>query len=138
MLQGGDFTHHNGTGGKSIYGEMFPGTPRPYPLFLVILNCSGRRELQTQAQPTRALVYGQRGTQHQRFTGLSTLGNAQYVQLTWPQFFITTVVTPWLNGKHVVFGEVAEGMDVVKQVESTGTESGRTQAKVTITSSGEV
>ena len=55
-----------------------------------------------------------------------------------PQFFITTVVTPWLNGKHVVFGEVAEGMDVVKQVESVGTDSGRTQVKVTITSSGEV
>lgn len=54
------------------------------------------------------------------------------------QFFITTVITPWLDDKHVVFGEVAEGMNVVKQVESVGTESGRTRAKVTITSSGEV
>lgn len=54
------------------------------------------------------------------------------------QFFVTTVITPWLDGKHVVFGEVAEGMDVVKQVESVGTESGRTRTKVTITSSGEM
>lgn len=54
------------------------------------------------------------------------------------QFFVTTVVTPWLDGKHVVFGEVAEGMEVVKQVEAVGTESGRTRTKVTITSSGVV
>ena len=66
------------------------------------------------------------------------LGNTLSATLTRSQFFITTVVTPWLDGMHVVFGEVADGMDVVKQVESIGTESGRPQAKVTITSSGEV
>lgn len=54
------------------------------------------------------------------------------------QFFITTVVTSWLDGKHVVFGEVVEGMDIVKAVEAVGTDSGRPQAKVTITSSGTV
>lgn len=54
------------------------------------------------------------------------------------QFFITTVTTPWLDGKHTVFGEVIEGMDVVKAVEAIGTDSGRPKAKVTITSSGEV
>ena len=54
------------------------------------------------------------------------------------QFFITTVVTSWLDGKHVVFGEVVEGMDIVRQIEGKGSESGRPQAKVTITSSGVV
>ncbi|MFI6062772.1 peptidylprolyl isomerase [Streptomyces sp. NPDC051286] len=54
------------------------------------------------------------------------------------QFFITTIVTSWLDGKHVVFGEVEgqESMDLVKKIESYGSQSGRTQAKVTIADSG--
>lgn len=49
------------------------------------------------------------------------------------QFFITTVVTSWLDGKHVVFGEVADekSMNVVKMIESTGTTSGETKGKPT-------
>ena len=54
------------------------------------------------------------------------------------QFFITTVVTSWLDGKHVVFGEVEEGMDVVKQIEAAGSDSGRPKSRVVITSSGEL
>ena len=52
------------------------------------------------------------------------------------QFFITTVVTDWLDGKHVVFGEVAEGQDVVKTIEGKGSRSGRPSAKVVVTASG--
>ncbi|KAJ3565528.1 hypothetical protein NP233_g7576 [Leucocoprinus birnbaumii] len=54
------------------------------------------------------------------------------------QFFITTVRTPWLDGKHVVFGEVVEGMDVVKAIEAQGSQSGTPKSLVTITASGEV
>eukprot|EP00005_Dracoamoeba_jomungandri_P009664 CAMPEP_0174270514 /NCGR_PEP_ID=MMETSP0439-20130205/44737_1 /TAXON_ID=0 /ORGANISM="Stereomyxa ramosa, Strain Chinc5" /LENGTH=99 /DNA_ID=CAMNT_0015359883 /DNA_START=18 /DNA_END=317 /DNA_ORIENTATION=- len=54
------------------------------------------------------------------------------------QFFITTVKTKWLDGKHVVFGKVIEGLDVVKKVEAVGTQKGTPTATVIISDSGEL
>ena len=54
------------------------------------------------------------------------------------QFFITTVKTAWLDGKHVVFGEVMEGMDVVYKIEAVGSPSGATSKPVVIVKSGEL
>merc|ERR1712100_933610 len=54
------------------------------------------------------------------------------------QFFLCTVATPHLNGKHVVFGNVVEGMDVVKLIEKEGSSSGKTNRPVTIDNCGEV
>ena len=54
------------------------------------------------------------------------------------QFFITTVVTSWLDGKHCVFGKVVEGMDVLNEMEKVGSRSGSTSADVTIADCGEL
>lgn len=104
MLQGGDFTRGNGTGGKSIYGEKFADE-----------NFAKRHD-----RPGLLLMAN---------AGPNTNGS---------QFFITTVVTPWLDGKHVVFGEVVDGMDIVKKIEGAGSSSGATRGRITIDASGQL
>jgi cyclophilin family peptidyl-prolyl cis-trans isomerase len=54
------------------------------------------------------------------------------------QFFLTTVKTEWLDGKHVVFGKVVEGMDIVYAVEKQGTQSGKTKTEVGIADCGQL
>jgi peptidyl-prolyl isomerase F (cyclophilin D) len=54
------------------------------------------------------------------------------------QFFLCTEKTPWLDGKHVVFGQVIEGMDVVRKIESLGSESGDTAARILVADCGQL
>ncbi|WJV44715.1 peptidylprolyl isomerase [Streptomyces flavofungini] len=104
MLQGGDFTHGNGTGGKSIFGATF-------------------------ADENFSL-------KHDRPFLLSMANRGPNTNSS--QFFVTTVTTPWLDGKHVVFGEVVEGEDLVKQIEALGSRSGALSSDVVIKASGTV
>ena len=72
-------------------------------------------------------------------TGLLSMANAG-PNTQGSQFFITTAVTSWLDGKHVVFGKVMDdaSMAVVKKVEALGSSSGKTSKKITIEKSGEL
>lgn len=87
MMQGGDITNQNGTGGKSIYGNKFADEgiwiPHTIPGLLSMAN-----------------------------SGPNTNGS---------QFFITYKETPWLDGKHTVFGRVIQGMDIVRKAEKVKT-----------------
>jgi peptidylprolyl isomerase len=73
---------------------------------------------------------------------LKPLTDLSFLYSNGSQFFITTVVTSWLDGKHVVFGEVADeaSMKVVKEIEAVGSSSGaiRSNVKPTIVAAGEL
>ncbi|KAL3477816.1 peptidyl-prolyl cis-trans isomerase D [Aspergillus californicus] len=104
MIQGGDFTAFNGTGGESIYGEKFPDEnfdlKHDRPFLLSMAN-----------------------------SGPGTNGS---------QFFITTVPTPHLDGKHVVFGEVINGKSIVRKIENLSTQADKPSSDVTIVDCGEL
>ena len=104
LLNPGDFTNHNGTGGKSIYGNKFP-------------------------DENFTLTHTGPGILSMANAGPGTNGS---------QFFICTVKTPWLDGKHVVFGSVVEGLDVIKKIESFGSQSGKTSQKIAVAKSGQL
>ena len=132
MCQGGDFTNHNGTGGKSIYGQKF--NDENFVLkhtgagILSMANCmyySGSLFLLmcfpdlTISHPCILFITA----------GPGTNGS---------QFFLCTAETGWLDGKHVVFGSVVEGMEVVRAIEGVGSSSGKTKTSVVVEDCGQL
>lgn len=103
MIQGGDFTNHDGTGGESIYGRRFDDENFKVDHDVGALSMAN--------------------------AGPNTNGS---------QFFITTAPTPWLNGRHTVFGKIVDNMDLVKLIESYGSSSGAPSKLVTISKCFEV
>eukprot|EP01099_Mayorella_cantabrigiensis_P005340 TRINITY_DN422_c0_g1_i1.p2 TRINITY_DN422_c0_g1~~TRINITY_DN422_c0_g1_i1.p2 ORF type:complete len:111 (-),score=37.90 TRINITY_DN422_c0_g1_i1:87-419(-) len=104
MIQGGDITNGDGTGGESIYGGTF-------------------------ADENFKIRHSGPGIVSMANTGKNSNNS---------QFFITTTATNWLDAKHVAFGIVVEGMEVVRKIEAVGTNKGEATKEVLIINSGQL
>lgn len=128
MIQGGDFINGDGTGSCTIYGtskfadENFTLTHDRPGLLSMAVSLFWRLKV-------KAFFIGNWFNWDEQNSGPNTNGC---------QFFITTTATPFLNNKHVVFGQVIDGMDIVKMLEHTRTTKDKPNQDVTIVQCGQM
>ena len=126
--------------GEFGYGYKFSYFHRIIPGFMV----QGGDVDRLKGTSSRS-IYGGRYFPDENFTlkhdqeGLLSMAN-KGPNTNGSQFFITTAPAPWLDNKHVVFGKVVKGMDVVKKIEAQGSKTGAVNAKhqIFIVESGEI
>lgn len=122
MIQGGDFTAGNGTGGESIYGEKFDDEnfelkhTKPFLLSMANAGPGKSSPILPLDQPLICMQTGTNGS----------------------QFFITTVKTPHLDGKHVVFGELKAGRSLIRQIENEKVQNDKPARECLIADCGEL
>ena len=121
MLQGGDFESHDGTGGKKIKNQKYSIR------FLIELG----RSIYGESFPDESFRF-----KHDVPFLLSMANSGP--NSNGSQFFITVAPTPWLDGKHVVFGRVLQGQNIVKMIERCGSQDGTPRARVVITECGQL
>lgn len=126
MCQGGDFTVGNGTGGKSIWGDKFDDEN-----FDLAHGGPGTLSMANAGPNTNGESDGY------DFFRMKLIVLTSVCETQGSQFFICTAPTPWLNGKHTVFGKVVKGYDIVKKIETYGTEPfGKPRAEIAIKDCG--
>jgi peptidyl-prolyl isomerase H (cyclophilin H) len=134
MIQGGDFLNGDGTGSTSIYGTRSFADEN----FALKHDKPGLLSMAVSSS-----ILCKWSGDHIVYTNITSLTNRCAMKNSGPntngsQFFITTVPTPFLNNKHVVFGTVIEGMDVVHKIENTRTTREKPNQDVVIAQCGEM
>merc|ERR1712166_1700415 len=135
-----DMTIGGQAAGRIVFDMYDDAVPKTVENFRAL--CTGEKGMGYKGSPFHRVIPGfmcQGGDFTRKHTrpGLLSMANCG-PNTNGSQFFLTTAITSWLDGKHVVFGEISEGMDVVRNIEKVGSQSGTTRQKVVVVNCGQL